>query len=318
MPDLDPKPLSLRVPREEAKNSARGIGWMVLTGLLFVCVTGVVRHLGSDMSAYQAAFLRYAFGLLIMAPVLVRIVMKGQGGSPGERKRLPAKTHLHLLRGIVHGTGVMLWFYAMARIPIAEVTALGYTAPIWTTLMAVVFLHEKIAARRIAAVVIGFIGVMIILRPGLQEVSFGQLAQVLAAPLFAVSFVCAKKLTEDFTNGEIVASLTILVTLTLLPPAIMTWRAPSLDELFWLFITAALATAGHYTLAQAFRQMELTVAQPVSFLQLVWATLIGYFIFAEEPDFWTWVGAGVIVVSATYIAHREAQAARNAAAGTKH
>ena len=301
MPDHEPKPLAAPL----ASNTAKGIAWMLLTGILFVGVTGTVRHLGSDMSAYQASFLRYVFGLLIMAPVLWRIVKRTRG-----RLRAPRQAHLHLLRGLVHGTGVMLWFYAMARIPIAEVTALGYTAPIWTTIMAVIFLRERIAARRIAAVVIGFVGVMIILRPGLQDVSFGQLAQVLAAPLFAVSFICAKKLTEHFTNGEIVASLSILVTLTLLPPALFHWRTPHPDELFWLFITASLATAGHWTLAQAFRHTEITVTQPVSFLQLVWATLLGYLAFGEEPDVWTWAGAGVIVVSATYIAHREVRARR--------
>lgn len=303
----EPLPKPLTPPTEQ--NAAKGIAWMMVSGFLFIGVTGIVRHLGSDLSAYQAAFLRYVFGLAIMAPVLIRILRQA-----GLHPRLPQKAGFHILRGLVHGTGVMLWFYAMARIPIAEVTALGYTAPIWTTIMAVVFLREKIAMRRIAAVVIGFVGVIVILRPGLQEVSIGQLAQLLAAPLFAVSFICAKKLTETCSNGEIVASLSILVTLTLLPPAIATWRTPTPDELLWLFITAALATAGHYALAQAFRRTEITITQPVTFLQLVWATLLGYFVFGEEPDIWTWVGAGVVVISATYIAHREARVARESKA----
>ncbi len=103
----------------------------------------------------------------------------------------------------------------------------------------------------------------------------------------------------------IVGGLSVIVTLVLLPPAMMVWRTPTPTELAWLFATAAFATAGHLTLTQAFRAAEITVTQPVAFLQLVWATLLGLYVFGEEPDLFTWIGAAVIVASATYIAHRE-------------
>jgi len=270
---------------------------MLLTGLLFVGVTGIVRHLGSDMSAPQAAFIRYAFGILLLAPILLRLRMADLASS---------RLGLHALRGLVHGVAVMLWFYAMARIPIAEVTALGYTAPIFTTVGAALFLGEILRLRRIVAVLIGFAGALVILRPGIIEVELGALAQLTAAPLFAASFLLAKKLTETESSGAIVALMSIFVTLILLPPALLAWRTPTWEELFWLFMTASLATLGHYTLVRAFRAAELMVTQPISFLQLVWATLLGLYAFGEEPDLWTWIGAGIIVASATYIAHREA------------
>ena len=204
-----------------------------------------------------------------------------------------------------------LWFYAMARIPIAEVTALGFIAPVFTTLGAALFLGERLRARRIGAVLVAFGGAMIILRPGFQEISAGALAQLTAAPLFAVSFLIAKKLTETETSPSIVAHLSIFVTLALLPGAIMEWRTPTWEELGWLFLTAVFATLMHLAMTEAFRCAEISVVQPVTFLQLIWATLLGYYVFAERPEVWVWIGGAVIVGSATYIAHREAAARRS-------
>jgi drug/metabolite transporter (DMT)-like permease len=269
---------------------------MLLTGVLFVGVTGIVRHLGSDMSPVQAAFIRYVFGLILIAPVFFKLDLAALS-----RRSLG----LYAARGLAHGIAVMLWFFAMARIPIAEVTAIGFTAPIFTTLGAALFLGERLHSRRIGAILIGFGGTMVILRPGFQEIAPGALAQLTAAPLFAISFLIAKKLTATQSSASIVAFLSIFVTLALLPPALMVWRTPTPQELGWLLATATLATLGHYTLTRAFQAAPITVTQPFSFLQLVWATLLGFYAFSEEPDLWTWVGAGIIVGSATYIAHRE-------------
>lgn len=272
---------------------------MVVTGFLFVGVTGIVRHLGSDMNPIQGAFIRYLIGALLMLPLLLRL---------NRRQIRSARYGLHISRGMVHGIAVMLWFFAMARIPIAEVTALGYIAPIFTTIGAAMFLGETMHLRRIGAVVIGFAGMLVILRPGLHIIEVGAWAQIVAAPLFAVSFLISKKLTERESSTAIVAALSVFVTLTLLPGALMVWRTPTGEELFWLTLTAVCATAGHYTLTQAFRAAEITALQPVQFLQLVWATILGLVVFGEQPDLWTWVGAAIIVASATYIAHREAVA----------
>jgi len=273
---------------------------MLLTGLLFVGVTGVVRHLGTDMNPMQAAFIRYAFGVVLIAPVLLRLFAAGAR---------PSRLGLHMLRGVAHGAAVMLWFFAMARIPIAQVTAIGFTTPIFTTIGAALFLSERLHTRRIVAVVVSFLGTMIILRPGVLNIELGALAQLAAAPLFACSFLIAKKLTQTESSATIVAYMSVFVTLALLPPALLVWRTPTLTELGWLFVTAILATSGHYTFTRAMQSVELTVLQPFSFLQLVWATLLGYYSFAEVPDAWTLVGGAVIIASVTYIAHREGRAA---------
>ena len=137
---------------------------MVLTGVLFVAVTGIVRYLGSDMNAVQSAFIRYGFGTLLFIPLYWRLF---------RTRTYPARISLHMLRGLVHGIGVMLWFYAMARIPIAEVTAIGFTAPIFITIGAVVFLGERLQRRRTTAIIVAFIGALIILRPGVSTIELG-------------------------------------------------------------------------------------------------------------------------------------------------
>lgn len=289
-------------PDPRRDNVLAGIGWMVLTGLMFTFVTGIVRHLGSDMPAIEAAFIRYAIGLLMILP-LMRPVFRRR---PGARLM-----KLFALRGLVHGIAVMLWFFAMARIPVAEVTAIGYISPIFVTIGAALWLGEKLHLRRMVAIGAGVLGAMIILRPGFQELSSGQIAQLCAAPLFAASFLLAKKLTEEVDTATIVGMLSLFCTLTLLPGALAQWRDPTWEEVFWLALTALIATTGHYTLTRAFRAAPLTVTQPVGFLQLVWASMMGVIIFNEALDPYVIAGAAVVVAAATYITHREARAARS-------
>lgn len=274
---------------------------MMVTSILFVAVTGIVRHLGSDMPAIEAAFIRYAFGVVMILP----LVFYNWAGP------IPLKTiKLYTFRGLVHGVGVMLWFYAMARIPIAEVTAIGYISPIFVTIGAAVFLKEKLHFRRIAGVIIGFLGTMIILRPGFQDINLGQLAQLCAAPLFAISFLLAKRLTDTQNSSVIVGMLSIGCTITLLPGAILQWRTPTAEELGWLALTAVFATLGHVTLTKAFQAAPITVTQPLGFLQLVWAALLGMIIFGEQLDPFVFAGALLIIAATTYISHRELKASR--------
>ena len=228
-------------PDAAARSAAnlKGIAWMVLTGVLFVAFTGIVRHLGSDMSPVQAAFIRYAMGLCILAPVFLRLRATGLFSK---------RIGLHAFRGLIHGGGVMLWFYAMAHMPIAEVTALGFIVPIFATIGAALFLGERLHARRIGAVLAGFAGAMLILRPGIEVIEPGAIAQIIAAPLFAASFIITKKLTETESNTVIVAYLAVFVTLALALPALAVWRTPTWEELAWLFLAACIATLGHLSL----------------------------------------------------------------------
>ena len=274
---------------------------MVLTGVMFVGVTVAVRYLGTSINPVQAGFIRYAFGLLMVLPLLSRT-----GVLSLHSKRIG----FHALRGLAHGCGVMLWFFAMSRIPIAEVTALGFTAPVFTTLGAALFLRERLRSFRVIAMLAGFAGALLILRPGFREIDIGALAQVAAAPLFACSFLMAKSATRTESSTMIVVMLSVFCTLTLVLPALAVWRTPTLEELGLLFTTAVLATAGHYCMTRAFKAAEVSAVQPFTFLQLVWATLLGLVLFDEHLDLWIALGGALIVTAATWMAHREVQSQR--------
>ena len=269
--------------------------------MLFVGVTVAVRYLGTSMNPVQAAFIRYCFGIVLILPLLSRA-----GVMSLDRDRLG----FHALRGLVHGGGVILWFLAMSRIPISEVTALGFTTPIFVTLGAAVFLSERLKPYRVAAVLIGFIGALLILRPGLRVIDIGALAQLGAAPLFACSYLMAKSATRREASSMIVVLLSVFCTLTLALPALLVWRTPTLEELLLLGLTALLATSGHYCMTRALEVAEVSAVQPFTFLQLVWATILGLILFDETPDVWIWIGGAVIVGSATWMAQQEVRSIR--------
>jgi len=290
--------------REAYGTPAIAIGWMLLTGLMFVAVTGIVRYVGSDVPAAEAAFIRYVIGLGLILPFMWRHIIGGM-----ERRILATYT----LRGFCHALGVILWFYAMARIPIAEVTAIGYTSPIYITIGAALFLGESLAMRRILAVCAAFLGAMIILRPGLQEISAGQVAQLVSAPLFAVSYLVAKGLSMRESPFVVVGMLSVFVTIGIAPFAYAVWIPPSLEDVLWLGLVAVFATLGHFTMTKALKAAPLMVTQPVTFLQLVWASLLGAFAFGEAVDFYVLLGGGVIIASVSFISYREWRVSRRAA-----
>ena len=282
-----------------------------MTGFCFVMVTALVKTMGPRLPPGEAAFIRYAMGLVFLLPSL---------GALRDAHLTRRQWTLFSVRGLCHAGGVILWFYAMVRIPIAEVTAMGYLAPIYVTVGAAIFLGERLAARRIVAVLLGIAGAAIILRPGFREVSDGHMAMLLAAVVFAGSYLVAKVMADEVKPGVVVAMLSVFVTIGLVPFAIADWVTPNPRELMFLTGVALFATAGHYTMTLAFAAAPVTVTQPVTFLQLVWATLLGLIWFDEAVDIWVVLGGIVILGSVTFITWREAMLKRHVtpdAAATK-
>jgi len=273
-----------------------GIAWMVFTGVLFVMVTGLVKYLGPTMPAPQAAFLRYALGLILLVPMLPF------------REGLRLQKHqlrLSVWRGVLHSGAVTLWFFAMARIPIADVTAMNYMAPIYVTIGAALFLGERLALRRLGAIAFALLGVIIILRPGFREIGAGHMAMVLATLFFGASYLLAKRLTDEMPAGLVVVLLSVIVTIALLPMALVVWVPPSGFDLIILFLVACIATLGHYTMTLAFKATSISVTQPVTFLQLVWAVTLGVVVFGEAIDPFVVLGGVIILASVTFISWRE-------------
>ncbi|MDE0523904.1 MAG: DMT family transporter [Boseongicola sp.] len=269
---------------------------MVLTGVLFVGMTAAVKQGAADLPAAVSAFLRFALGLVFLAPMTGTLL----------RTRIsPRQWRLVGLRGAVHTLGVCLWFHAMTRITLAEVTAMNNLVPVYVTLGAVLFLGETLAVRRLVAVGIAFFGALLILRPGLRELSDGHLAMIFVAMCLAGSYLFAKRMTAELPASVIVAMMSIVVTILLLPLAIAVWRWPTPIEVAWIMLIACLATCGHYTMTRSFAAAPLSVTQPVAFLPLVWSVLIGFFVFHEAIDIWVILGGSLIIAAATFIAIRE-------------
>ena len=280
-----------------SSNPVKGVFWMLVTGFFFVAVTAVVKVLGTRIPAPEAAFLRYALGLVLLIPML-RPLMNA--------KVTARQLKIFTFRGVAHTAGVSLWFFAMARIPIADVTAMNYLAPVYVTIGAALFLGETLALRRILAVIAALIGALIILRPGFREIGAGHFGMLIAAVFFAGSYLSAKRLADETGAAVTVAMLSITVTIGLAPLALMNWVTPTSYELGLLFIVAALATAGHFTMSMALAAAPVTVTQPVGFLQLVWAVLLGALVFDEGVDIWVIVGGGVIIAAISFMTWREA------------
>ena len=242
------------------------IAWMIVTGLCFIAVTALVKILGDSVPAFEAAFLRFLFGLAFVLPMWRTLA----GLRPTARQ-----WRLFGVRGIAHTGAVGLWFFAMTQIPLAEVTAMNYLAPVYVTILAVFVLGETLAARRILAICAALLGAAIILRPGFRTLDPGHIAMLFAALCFAVSFLTAKILSGELPAAVIVAMLSVTVTIGLAPLAIAVWVWPTPFQFALLVAVAGFATAGHYTMTLAFANAPVTVTQPVTFLQLVWAVLLG-------------------------------------------
>lgn len=286
---------------EAASAPMEGILWMVLSGLSFVAVNGTVHYLGTALPAPQTAFIRFVYGLVFLAPALLAAFRRG---IPAGALRLVG------LRGAFHTLAVILWFFAMARIPIADVTAIGYLSPIVVTAGAALVLGEPLALRRMTAIGVALVGALVVLRPGLRELQPGHLAQVGAAISFGLSYIVAKRLASFLPAGALVALLSLTVTLGLAPFALWVWVTPTLTQLALLAVVALFATMGHYCMARAFAAAPAGMTQPVVFLQLVWAALLGWFAFGERIDPFVVAGGAIIIGAISYMSWREARIAR--------
>ena len=269
---------------------------MVLTTILFVGVTATVRYLEGEVPAPQAAFLRYAIGTLLLTPSLITLI------KIKPNKPLMSK---FLLRGLVHSFGVTLWFYAMSVMPVAEVTAIGFLTYIFVSIGACIFLKEKLHKHRITAVIISFVGALIILRPGFKVIESGQLGMLMATVVFTASYLIAKIVSKERSSSEIVAMLSVFTTIFLIPSAIYSWEPISLEALLILAFTALIATVGHITMTQAIKAAPMVVTQPILFLQLVWASMVGLFLFDEQFDLYVIIGGTVIMICVCYVSYRE-------------
>jgi drug/metabolite transporter (DMT)-like permease len=275
----------------------RGMLWMALGGILFSMLNTIARVMTLQMDPYEAQFLRYLCGLIIMLPLLWR---------DGLAAYKPVDIKGQFWRGGVHTVGLILWFTALPKIPMADITAIGFTGPIFIMIGAAWFLGEPMRRDRWIAALIGFAGVMVVVLPNLQgSGGWYNLVMLAASPVFAASFLITKALTRYEKPGVIVLWQSITVSIFSIPMALMNWQDPTLLQWVAFFAAGVLGTAGHYSLTRAFHTADISATQSLRFLDLVWASMLGWLVFSDIPSHSTWLGALVILLSTVWIARRE-------------
>ncbi len=276
----------------------RGILWVAFSGVLFALLNVFTLIPAQHLNPYVMAFLRYFFGALFLVPLVMRLGLYRSLHT----RRMP----LHISRGAIHTAGMMLWFVALPLTTLAEITALGFTGPIFVTIGAALFLSEKVRLRRWIAVMVGFIGAMIIIRPGFSDIHIGVICILVSTPIFSASNLISKALARTDSATTIVIWQNIVIVVCAFPVALWFWQTPTLVDIFWFLLAGAAGTLGHICQQRGYQLADITLLQPIGFLSLIWNTILGYFLFFQKPDIWTFIGAAVIFASALYISHREA------------
>jgi len=278
---------------------------MVLGTLLFAGMHTAIRYVTQQLSAIEVAFFRNLFGLLVVAPVLMRY---------GPSLFHTTKLHLHVLRAFINAFSMIAFFIGLSMTPIARATALSFTAPLFAALLSALFLGEVFRWRRWSAIFLGFFGALVILRPGLHVIDLGSLLILFSSVLWSVAMIDIKVLGRTESSRTIAAYVTVLLTPLTLVPALFVWQMPTLDMWGWLIFIGVVGTIGQFAVTEALKLGDMTALMPFDFLKLVWATFLGIIFFAEVPDFLTWVGAAIVFGSSLYIAWREATLRRQAKA----
>ena len=270
--------------------------FMILAGALFASMHGTVRLVSFDLHPFLIAFFRNLFGFLVLIPILMR-------GGVGRFKT--KRFGLHTFRACINSVSMLTWFTALSLIPLADATALALTGPLFVTLGAILTFSERVGFWRWAALIVGAIGALMVIRPGFEAVNVGALLTIAATATAAVSKLCAKSLTKTEDPATIAAYVQFLMTPITLVAALFYWQWPTVEQLIGLIAIGTLGSLAHLFTAKAYAIADLSFAEPITFTRMIWATLFGYIVFSEVPDVWTWVGAFTIVSATSIISYRE-------------
>ncbi|HSA82472.1 MAG TPA: DMT family transporter [Geminicoccaceae bacterium] len=275
-----------------------GALWMCAAATAFALMITLVRQLTDGLHPLQVVFFRTAFGLLAMLPWLLR-----QGVQVMRTSRL----RLHLLRALIGIFAMVGWFTTLSLMPLAEATALSFTSPIFTSLLAVLILGEVMRLRRWMATAIGFLGALIIVRPGIEAIDPAALLAILTAAIWASSSILVKVMARTESAGAITTYMVLLTTPMTLIAALFVWQHPTLEQIGWAALLGAAGSAGHFCMSRALGTADATLVAPFDYLRLPIVALIAFIAFGEVPGVWVWLGGAAIALSGLYITHREAR-----------
>ena len=265
----------------------RAVFWMcgALVSFMAMAVSG--RELSVELNTFQILFFRSLIGLFVIAALLQH---------SGWAQVRTGNLGLQVIRNLVHFGGQYGWFYGVALIPLAQDFAIEFTTPIWTVILAAVILGERITPTRIAAVVLGFAGILLILRPGLEVVSVAALAVLAGAVGYATSHTLTKKLSATDSALAILFYMTVIQLPLGLLPSLTDWTVPSVALWPWVVVVGLTGLSAHYCMVRAFRHADAVVVVPMDFLRLPLIAFVGLLLYGEPLDPWVFLGAGIICV----------------------
>lgn len=298
-----PEPPPDTVATPAMPDALRGALFMLGSGAAFAVMMAVVRKLSPTIHPFEAAFFRNLLGLMFMLPWLARA---------GVGVLRTGRFSMHAQRAGFGLAAMLCLFYALGRLPLAETTALTFTAPLFATVGAAFILGEKVRARRWAATMVGFVGALIVLQPGRAAMDPIALLALASAVFIAGAMLTIKSLSRTEHPNAIVIMMGLLMTPASLVPAVFVWSWPTAGAWGWIVLMGFAATVGQVCLTRAFAAAEASAVLPLDFSRLVFVAILGYALFGETPQPGTWIGAGLIVAATVYIAHREARLARKA------
>ncbi len=291
---------------EAGRRNLEGALWMIASGIVFSAQGAIVKLLGMRLDSFEIAFFRCVFGLLVVLPFVLR------GGTA---LFLTGRPGLHVVRALVGVSGMFCGMYALTRLPLADATAISFAKPLFAVVLAATFLGELVGWRRWSATAVGFLGVVVIVRPGTQTFELAHVAALLGAFLIADVIVLVKKLQGSEKNATIMAYFGIVTSIASLGPALLVWQTPTWTELALLAGIGASASTGQWMALKAFRAAEASAVVPYDYLRLVFAILYGWLFFAEVPDGWTLAGSAILIGATLYIAYREIRLGKAPAVG---
>lgn len=274
---------------------------MIISGLFFVIMHSAVKYLSKEVHIFEIAFFRCALVVFVLAPLIFQ---------QGKSIFITKQPKIQFLRISTNSVAMLCFFYGITSTPLAQLTTLGFTVPIFATILAVIFMGEKIRIRRTSALIIGFIGTIIVMRPDIS-IELGAMLIIFSSFLWSVCLIFIKKLTQ--TDSAITISLYFGIGMI---PATFAMAFPVLEmidmrQFIILVFIAITGTLAQTIMNSALKKGELALLLPFDFLRLIWSVLIGYALFAEEPQITLWIGGILIIGSTSYIAWREAKLKKN-------
>ncbi len=270
--------------------------WMIFANVCFAILTTLVRYLSNDFPIIQIIFFRAMFGAIFVLPWVI---------NSGFNTLKTNSYWLHCIRACIACIAMFCWFYSIANLPLAQATAINYISPIFGTILAIFILKEKIKVKRSLAILVSFLGMLIIIRPGIIDVNIATLSAIIASFFMASGFTIVKILSNREHPNSIVFYMPCLLAMISFIPTIYVWKSPSSISLILLILTGIAATLAHQGLTRSFALADASYVVAFDYLRLPLVALIGYLLFSETPSIWMWCGSSIILLTTIYILKRE-------------